>query len=287
MNYFRQNHAALEPPRGLGLRQSKTLRDQPRRSRHLAYVAIVTLLLVANAALAGDDGFGPSISVAHDLPQAVEQPKPRNRIDQTAAEAHAKSAGCLECHKGVDEHTMHTSPNVVLGCTDCHGGNPTPGLTQRKAHVEPRNPIFWQSSANPSDSSVLLNHESPEFIQFVNPGDLRVAEKACGLCHQESVDHVWHSMMNHGALLWGAALYNNGSVPFKNYRYGQAYGADGTPLRLNNPEPVTPEETRLHGVLPYLEPLPRFPLSQPGNILRIFEKGGESQTPLGIPNREE
>ena len=27
---------------------------------------------------------------------------------------------------------------VVLGCTDCHGGNPTPGLSMRKAHVEPR-----------------------------------------------------------------------------------------------------------------------------------------------------
>ncbi len=252
-------------------------------------VCIVALLLFFTqcAATADDAGFGPRISVPHDLSQSAEPPKARNLIDQTHAEAHAKSAGCLECHSGIDEHTMHASPNVVLGCTDCHGGNPTPGLTQRKAHVAPRNPIFWQSSANPSDSSVLLNHESPEFIQFVNPGDLRVAEKACGVCHQESVDHVWHSMMNHGALLWGAALYNNGCVPFKNYRYGQAYDADGTPLRLTNPEALTNDETRLHGVLPWLEPLPRFPLGQPGNILRIFEKGGEAQIPLGIPNPNE
>ena len=139
---------------------------------------------------------------------------------------------------------MHTSPNVILGCTDCHGGNPTPGLTERKAHVAPRNPIFWESSANPNDSSVLLNHESAEFIQFVNPGDLRVAEKTCGLCHKESVEHVWNSMMNHGAMLWGAALYNNGGAPFKDYRYGQAYGLDGAPLRLTNPtcrsRPKTP-----------------------------------------------
>jgi len=33
-------------------------------------------------------------------------------------------------------------------------------------------------------------------------------------------------MMNHGAMLWGAALYNNGAYPEKNYRFGQAYGAD-------------------------------------------------------------
>jgi len=41
-------------------------------------------------------------------------------------------------------------------------------------------------------------------------------------------------MMNHGATLWGAALYNNGSFYLKNYRFGQAYGADGAPLRLVN-----------------------------------------------------
>ena len=179
---------------------------------------------------------------------------------------------------------MHTSPNVMLGCTDCHGGNATPGLTQRKAHVEPRNSVFWQSSANPNDSSVLLNHESAEFIQFVNPGDLRVAQNACGLCHGEIVRDVGHSMMRHGAMLWGAALYNNGAYPAKNYRFGQAYGLDGVPLRLESPIPVTPEMTREQGILSFIDPLPRFALSQPGNILRIFERGGEKQLQLGNPN---
>ena len=156
-----------------------------------------------------------------------------------------------------------------------------------KAHVAPRNPIFWKTSANPNDSSVLLNHESPEFIQFVNPADLRVADKACGTCHKQVIDRVHYSMMNHGPMLWGAALYNNGSVPHKDNRYGQAYGADGAPLRLISRDPVTPEETRLHGVLPFIEPLPRFPISQPGNILRVFERGGEKQLQLGIPTVDE
>ena len=193
-----------------------------------------------------------------------------------------KSRGCLECHNGSEP--MHASPNVVLGCIDCHGGNPTPGLTQRKAHVPPRNPVFWESSANPSDSTVLLNHESPEFIQFVNPGDLRVADKACGSCHQAIVQNVGHSMMRHGAMLWGAALYNNGAYPAKNYRFGQAYGPDGVPLRLLSPIPVTPEMTRANGILPFIDPLPRFAISQPGNILRIFERGGEKQLQLGNPD---
>ena len=193
-----------------------------------------------------------------------------------------KSQGCLECHIGIEP--MHASPNVILGCIDCHGGNATPGLTQRKAHIQPRNPVFWESSANPNDSTVLLNHESPEFIQFVNPGDLRVADKACGTCHQAILQNVSHSMMRHGAMLWGAALYNNGSYPAKNYRFGQAYGADGVPLRLQSPIPVTPEMTRAKGILPFIDPLPRFAISQPGNILRIFERGGEKQLQLGNPN---
>jgi hypothetical protein len=244
----------------------------------------VTLLAWWHPTQGQESGFGPPISVPREVPRPDKpQPKASNWIDQSLEEVRLKSQGCLECHKGIDQPSMHSSPNVVLGCTDCHGGNPTPGLTQRKAHVQPLNPIFWESSANPNDSSVLLNRESPEFIQFVNPGDLRVATNACGLCHAEIVKNVSSSMMRHGALLWGAALYNNGSVPHKNYRYGQAYGTNGVALRLINPEPVTPEDTRLHGILPFIDPLPRFPLSQPGNILRIFEKGGEKQLVLGIP----
>ena len=168
--------------------------------------------------LAQSDGSGPEISVPKNPPPdtAHALPKP-DWIDQSQADAGKKSRGCLECHAGVEP--MHASKNVVLGCTDCHGGNPTPGLKQTQAHVAPRNPVFWESSANPNDSSVLLNHESAEFIRFVNPGDLRVAETTCGPCHGDIVRDVSHSMMRHGAMLWGAALYNNGAFPEKNYQF--------------------------------------------------------------------
>src|ERR1041385_2280373 len=263
-------------------------------SRNLSFVhPVLTLLFFFTCSVRSPAQ--PAISVPLDGPRTAPT-RPRNLIDQTPEDAMRKSRGCLECHKGIDEPTMHASENVVLGCTDCHGGNPGPGLTLRKAHVQPRNPIFWESSANPNDSTVLLNHESAAFIRFVNPGDLRVAQQACGLCHNlpqdPIVDQVNHSMMNHGAMLWGAALYNNGAAPDKNYRFGQAYGfptnvppdnATDVPLTLFNPTPVTPEETPAHGSLPLLEPLPRFPIGQPSNILRIFERGGEKQLQLGIP----
>lgn len=255
------------------------------------WVWVLPILWMANLHASGTlrdllSASGPPISVPTESRGTFVR-RPSTLIDQSLAEAAAKSRGCLECHKTTDAHSMHDSPFVVLGCTDCHGGNPSPGLTQRKAHVQPSNPLFWESSANPSESSILLNHESPDFIQFVNPGDLRVADRACGLCHGDSVAHVRTSIMRHGAMLWGAALYNNGAFSQKNYRYGQAYGLDGVPLRLESPIPVTTQMTKRWGILPYIEPLPRFVIGQPSNILRIFEKGGEKPLSLGDPNPEE
>src|ERR1700679_4284239 len=43
---------------------------------------------------------------------------------QTAAEADAKSAGCITCHTKSDAPTMHRNKAIMLGCADCHGGNP-------------------------------------------------------------------------------------------------------------------------------------------------------------------
>ena len=260
------------------------------RGRNRALWAVLLALLFCGFAPALDAatqeaGYGPAIAVSREIPR-VFQSKPHNLIDQTREQALSKSRGCLQCHSGIEE--MHASPNVVLGCVDCHGGNATPDLLDtRKAHVLPRHPEFWKSAANPNDSGVLLNRESAEFIRFVNPADLRVAAEACGLCHAQAVDNVGNSMMRHGAMLWGAALYNNGSVPHKNYRYGQAYGADGAPLALLGPTPVSDDEARLNGILKRLDPLPRFPISQPGNTLRIFEKGGEKPLSLGVPDVNE
>ncbi len=252
-------------------------------TRRFATLAVAGWLAASLALLAQSDGSGPAISVPKDLPRdPAQSPPPPNLIDQSQAVADKKSRGCLECHAGSE--SMHASPNVVLGCTDCHGGNATPGLRQTQAHIAPRNPVFWESSANPNDSTVLLNHESREFIKFVNPGDLRVADETCGPCHGNIVKNVGHSMMRHGAMLWGAALYNNGAFNQKNYRFGQAYGADGVPLRLESPVPVTPQMTDRWGILPFIEPLPRFEIMPPSNILRIFERGGEKQNQLGIPD---
>jgi hypothetical protein len=221
---------------------------------------------------------------------------------QSQADAARKSAGCLTCHTSTDSPTMHTTGTVRLGCTDCHGGNSEVGAgsdsarksanyvqVKGQAHPQPRNSKAAYSSANPERAYTGWLQESWEYVRFVNPGDLRVAEKTCGTsgCHAAEVRKVQTSMMTHGAMLWGAALYNNGALPLKTPQFGESYGADGSPRRLTTFPPPTLEEISKKGILPYLDPLPRWEISQPGNVLRVFERGGKAKSEIGNPSLEE
>ncbi len=150
-------------------------------------------------------------------------------IRQTASDAFAKSEGCIHCHTDVGH--MHPINSVQIGCTDCHGGN-ADRFDIKGAHVWPRFAPAWKDSANPVRSYTILNHESPEFIRFMNPGDLRVAHIACGQCHANEVLQIRKSMMTHGCMLWGAALYNNGGTDEKYSRYGESYSMNGAPQIL-------------------------------------------------------
>jgi hypothetical protein len=221
---------------------------------------------------------------------------------QSQEEADRKSSGCISCHTSTDEPTMHPTKTVFLGCIDCHGGNSSVfaitgaapnsaeyNAAKEKAHVQPRDASFKDRSALPERTYTKWLKESPEFIKFVNPGDLRVASETCGApgCHAKEVRASSTSMMTHTGLLWGAALYNNGGYPEKNTHFGESYDRDGKPQSIKTFPPPTPEETRAKGVLPELNPLLRWEISQPGNVLRVFERGGEKKAELGNPNREE
>src|SRR5271163_4227190 len=221
---------------------------------------------------------------------------------QSPQEAARKSSGCISCHTSTDEPTMHPTKTVFLGCTDCHGGNssitvsggtaaksPEYNAAKEKAHIQPRDSSFKDRSALPERTYTKWLKESAEYVKFVNPGDLRVAPETCGAegCHAKEVRASSTSMMTHTGLLWGAALYNNGGYPTKNARFGESYDREGKPQSIKTFPPPTPEETRTKGVLPELDPLFRWEISQPGNVLRVFERGGEKKSELGNPNREE
>lgn len=340
----------------------------------------------------------------HTTPDYYEDPEvlvPEPRLPpapktQSEAEVRAKSEGCMSCHVGIENPSMHESKAVKIGCTDCHGGNAL-ATTMEAAHVHPhghwyhapqedkpetrvvekkdteekkeeekktsslkldagmmaqflevtpaqpvsarpQEPIVetkdehkkeekkgdghdhgkdakkdphaghahaasahgsthgahgkvqsqgghgalgygngngHNGSANPKRSYAAWQMESAEFVRFVNPGDLRVSKYTCGECHPAQIKNVPLSMMASGAMLWGAALYNNGSHNSKRARFGEAYTFDGKPARMRTIPAPTEEETRTRGVLPFLDPLPRYNVTQMGNILRAFERGGE------------
>jgi hypothetical protein len=199
---------------------------------------------------------------------------------------------------------MHQNPAVKIGCTDCHGGNASVrwgggdyhdlkdpeyfGVMER-AHVLPTFPEAWNypSSANPERSYALLNQESPEFIRFVNPGDYRIAREACGACHMKIILAAERSLMATSSMFWAAAAYNNGILPYKRPILGEAYTRDGQPASLKAPMAPT-EDMILASYLPEIFPLPAWETLKPGDIFRVFERGGRNISNLfpetGLPN---
>ena len=272
----------------------------------LARLAKRTLFgaVLAATAMLGTSQLGASekeAPIARDYSLVRASPAPRT---QDWGEAETKSAGCQSCHTESDAHTMHRSPAVVLGCTDCHGGNPTvtgdPNLphsapayvaARERAHVLPRYPIAWHypSSANPRRTYTLLNIEAPEYVRFINPSDYRAVRDACGACHIEVIEAAERSLMATGAMLWGGASYNNGVLPFKNYLLGEAYTRNGEPARIQSPvgAALSPEQ-RARGVLAELYPLPTWHVVPPGDVFRVFERGGRNVSTqfaeVGLPN---
>ncbi len=242
---------------------------------------------IPNVSSVGEDpwAFARQLGVADN--ESYPIPAELRHVDmmrQSAAEASVKSRSCIHCHTNVGH--MHPLNSIEIGCTDCHGGNAST-IDLNQAHVPANYPAAWKGGGNPVRSYTILNHESPDFVRFMNPGDSRVAHIACGQCHAKEVLQMRTSMMTHGCMLWGAALYNNGAISEKYPRYGESYSMNGVPQRLvSDPQP-TSQETQQKGVLPFLEPLPMFQISQPGNVLRIFERGGRFRPEVGIPERLE
>jgi len=114
--------------------------------------------------------------------------------------------GCISCHRPLNpitqvrEGIQDPHPYFPLSCTDCHGGNDQVN-TFDEAHVfPPSGPTFIKNLAYDK-----LNQVSPDYVRFVNPGDLRVAEQSCGAaspansgsgCHQSMVESVPSSVMS-------------------------------------------------------------------------------------------
>ena len=134
-----------------------------------------------------------------------------------------KRPSCEVCHAprpapGADPvgiEAAHPYGDVKLACTDCHGGD-AERYVQSEAHVSAGGgPELLRNL-----TSGQLDQIDPAYLQFVNPGDLRVANSACGGaspgaggsgCHQGVVDRVRRSMMAHTAGEVVVARYRAGA----------------------------------------------------------------------------
>ncbi len=286
-------------------------------------LALTLLVLIVGLAIfvAGVNRSSAGHTSLHqnDTVKLINSSSPKTSLwkaSQQRASEPPKLEGCITCHGEIEPmHRYGTTETLTtlkdgkdavgLSCTACHGGNPVPRKTgedpkeieqtKNEAHVRPRFPSEWRrngkySGANPERSNTLLARESWEFVRFVNPGDVRVAATTCGGagCHGVEARNVARSMMTHGAMLWGAALYNNGSFPLKDPRFGESYADDsGAPQQLLQVPQPSYEERRTKGLLEFLDPIPRWEISQPGNVLRVFERGGRRRLEVGLPDKEE
>ena len=96
--------------------------------------------------------------------------------------------GCLNCHKGIESIG---ESHKELSCDDCHQGDPKSSI-EKEAH------------------SGL----------FKNPGDLKIVEMTCGVCHEEIVTKVKKSMHATSAGIISGARYLWAAQKEKNSIFG-------------------------------------------------------------------
>ena len=267
---------------------SASVRRHPLR-KALVVGAWVLLPLVA---------FNVLYSCATPKQPAPYEPPPAVATDSALYAMDTVDTGCIACHK--DSVDPHGAPQLT--CVQCHGGDGQ-ATTVETAHPRPKFPESWPDSGNPEKPATLTLKESLEWIRFVNPGDLRVANQTCGPCHGHETLAVMKSVMTTASHFWGVATYANGILPNKRSILGESYDANGNPRVAQTliwepgdkgPDPrvdlrgnqatnasfvagswrlPTDEEIEQYSLSRLAAPLPRFEVTQPGNVYRIFEKG--------------
>ncbi len=147
-------------------------------------------------------------------------PCPQVDCAQTPNEAICRSDGaCVSCHglsagpttAGIED----AHPWSPLGCTACHGGrgvdpaDPQRRLTREEAHVAMPSQMVQPGNTSTPSRAAYKNHflaragvehlaGGPEWLRFVNPGDLHIVEQTCakGGCHEGSGEKLRRSTMS-------------------------------------------------------------------------------------------
>ncbi len=146
---------------------------------------------------------------------------------------------CMTCHNGSDTddyggpglenpHPFATASN--LECTECHGGNGD-GEDKVTSHVPPP-PEIGNKQNLEDDPHAYFNrltlagidkfpdyqvgtttYSALDYLQFINPGDLRVVTqgRSCGQCHDNHAEFVSRSLLATEAGFFSGASYHSGA----------------------------------------------------------------------------
>ncbi|QDV05767.1 hypothetical protein Poly30_12690 [Planctomycetes bacterium Poly30] len=154
---------------------------------------------------------------------------------ETESLSNGSAETCMTCHNGSPNHDYAgpglENPHPFEGadnllCTTCHGGNPL-GETVAEAHV-PSPPEIGDRAFRETNAFAFFNkltltgldklpdyevggqtYTALDYLQFVNPGDLRVVTmgKSCGECHVSHAECTEKSLLATSAGVLSGALY--------------------------------------------------------------------------------
>ena len=149
------------------------------------------------------------------------------------------SSSCMQCHNGTlagnysgpgieNPHPFPGAENI--GCEVCHGGNPS-GHDKDSSHVPPP-PEIGDRARQATNRFAFFNrltltgidklpnyqvsgrtYTALEYLQFINPGDLRVVDqgRGCGSCHADHGAVVGDSILATSAGIFSGAKYAIGA----------------------------------------------------------------------------
>lgn len=145
--------------------------------------------------LVGCSGKTVSTDTVQDTQSDIPVPQDNKPAPQDNTPGPTPNPGCMSCHQGIE----NAHPKASLSCTDCHGGN---GDAKEKENAHPTLTVpSSEVREMATDKLDLVPHDE---LLFINPGDLRVAERGCGAgnpasggggCHQKTVETARTSVM--------------------------------------------------------------------------------------------
>lgn len=165
---------------------------------------------------------------------------------------------CVTCHEGIEQAHTQIPANR---CSVCHGGDPTK-LRKELAHVAI--PDDWATIRGtglpPAPEGFIrdfapdqLDAIDPDYLKFINPGDMRVLDSTCATCHPEEAANMPNSIMNTNAGHYWPTLFLAGLQDEQEGHYGAFPAVDpdcdpnieGTVCELVTLTPPTEEEMQL------------------------------------------